>query len=119
MQANVSADRILTLPTPIAGLTFRVCSANLTAADGHDVQFQISGGGTSLYFVGGLTFIDTTGGSGAAGLGVYTDNNSNDFLNIHLTCHYDITFVGISATKYHVTGFVVSDVIPTFADAAD
>jgi hypothetical protein len=114
-QSNVSGDVIITLPTPKAGLTFRFCSHNLTAADGHDVQFQISGGGTGLFYQGGVTFLDTDN----AISGVFTDNNSNDFLNVHLPVHYDITFVGSSATLYLVTGFVTSAVAPTFADAAD
>ena len=113
-QSNVSADRIITLPTPKAGLTFRFCSHNLTAADGHDVQFQIAGGG-SIFYQGGVTFLDTD----AAISGIFTDNNSNDFLNIHLPVHYDVTFTGSSATLYLVTGFVTSATAPTFDDAAD
>ena len=112
---NVSADRIITLPTPIAGLTFRFASTGLTAADGHDIQFQISGGGTSLYYIGGVTFLDT----GDAVSVVYPDGNSNDFLNVHVPFHYDITFTGASAALYHVTGTVTSATAPTFADAAD
>ncbi len=114
-QSNVSADRIITLPTPKAGLTFRFASHNLTAADGHDVRFQISGGGTGLFFQGGLTFLDTDNEVA----GVFTDNNSNDFLNVKVPAHYDITFVGHSATLYLVTGTVTSAEIPTFTDAAD
>ena len=101
--------------TPKAGLTFRFASYNLTAADGHDVQFQISGGGTGLFFQGGLTHLDTN----ADNIGIFTDNNSNDFLNVHVPQHYDITFVGHSATLYLVTGTVTSATAPTFADAAD
>jgi hypothetical protein len=112
---NVSADRIITLPTPIAGLTFRFASTGLTAADGHDIQFQISGGGTSLYYIGGVTFLDTDNAISV----VYPDGNSNDFLNVHIPFHYDITFTGVSATLYHVTGTVTSATAPTFADAVD
>ena len=114
LQINVSADRIMTLPTPIAGLTFRFASTGLTAADGHDIQFQISGGGTSLYFIGGVTFLDTDNAISV----VYPDGNSNDFLNVILPFHYDITFTGVSAALYHVTGTVTSATAPTFADAA-
>ena len=110
-----SSDKILTLPTPIAGLTFRFASTGLTAADGHDIQFQISGGGTSLFYIGGVTFLDT----GDAVSVVYPDGNSNDFLNVHVPFHYDITFTGTSATAYHVTGTVTAATAPTFADAAD
>ena len=112
---NVSADRIITLPTPIAGLTFRFASTGLTAADGHDQQFQISGGGTSLYYIGGVTFLDTDNAVSV----VYPDGNSNDFLNVHVPFHYDITFTGTSATAYHVTGTVTAATAPTFADAVD
>ena len=112
---NISADRIITLPTPIAGMTFRFCSTGLTAADGHDYQFQISGGGGSLYYIGGVTFLDT----GDAVSVVYPDGNSNDFLNVHVPFHFDITFTGVSAALYHVTGTVTSATAPTFADAAD
>ena len=112
---NVSADRIITLPTPIAGLTFRFASTGLTAADGHDQQFQLSGGGGSLFYIGVVTFLDTDNAISV----VYPDGNSNDFLNVHVPFHYDITFTGTSATAYHVTGTVTSATAPTFADAAD
>ena len=112
---NVAADRIITLPTPIAGLTFRFTSDVGTAADGHDVQFQISGGGTGLFYLGAVTFLDTDNAVSV----IAPDGNSSDFLNIHVPFHYDVTFVGISATRYHVTGFVTSATAPTFADAAD
>ena len=119
-QSNVSADRIITLPTPKAGMTFRFSSHNLTAADGHDVQFQIAGGG-SIFYQGGVIFHSTitTNTNSQVNLGVFTDNNSNDFLNIHVPEHFDVTFVGSSATLYLVTGHVCSAAIPTFEDAAD
>ena len=52
------------------------------------------------------------------GVAIFTDNNSNDFLNIQVPVHYDITFVGSSATLYLVTGFVTSATAPSFSDAA-
>ena len=112
---DISADRIITLPTPIAGLTFRFASTGLTAADGADYQFQISGGGTSLYYIGGVTFLDTDNEVSV----VYPDGNSNDFLNVNVPFHYDITFTGASAALYHVTGTVTAATAPTFADAVD
>ena len=119
MQANVSADRIITLPTPVAGLTFRVVSTGLTAADGHDVQFQVTAG--SAFFRGGLTFHDTitSDTNGSKNLGVFSTETEDDFLNVHLPVDYDITFVGVSTTRYLVTGYVTSAAIPTFHTAAD
>jgi len=113
MQGNVSADRIITLPVPTIGLTFRVVASGLTAADGHDVQFQIAGG--SAFFQGGVTFLDTDNEVS----GVFTTATEDDFLNVHLPVHYDLTFVGVSTTRYLATGFVTSAVIPTFHTAAD
>tara|TARA_B100001778_G_scaffold143117_1_gene117612 strand:- start:105 stop:659 length:555 start_codon:yes stop_codon:yes gene_type:complete len=115
IQANVSADRIMTLPTPKNGLTFRFISNVGTAADGHDVQFQISGGGTTLFYQGAVTFLDTDNEVSV----IAPDGNSNDFLNVHVPFHYDVTFIGVGTTRYQVTGFVSSATAPTFADAAD
>lgn len=118
MQANVSADRIITLPVPVAGLTFRVRSTALTAADGHDVQFFCTAG---AFFRGGLTFHDTieSDTNGSKNLGVFSTETEDDFLNVHLPVDYDITFIGVSTTRYLVTGHVTSAVIPTFHTAAD
>jgi len=119
MQGNVAADRIITLPVPTAGLTFRVVSSGLTAADGHDVQFQIAGG--SAFFQGGLTFHDTitSDTNGQKALGVFPTATEDDFLNVHVPVDYDLTFVGVSSTRYLATGYVTSAAIPTFHTAAD
>ena len=112
---NAAADRIMTLPTPIAGLTFRFTSNVGTSADGHDIQFQISGGGGSLFYQGAVTFLDTDNAISV----ITPDGDSNDFLNVHIPFAYDLTFTGVSASLYHVSGFVTSATAPTFADAAD
>jgi len=122
MQGNVSADRIITLPVPTAstlGLTFRVVATGLTAADGHDVQFQIADGAT--FFQGGLTFHDTVTSdtNGQKNLGVFPTSTEDDFLNVHLPVDYDLTFVAVSTTRYLATGHVTSAAIPTFHTAAD
>ena len=91
----------------------------LTAADGHDVQFQITAG--SAFFQGGLTFHDTitSDTNGQKALGVFATATEDDFLNVHLPVDYDLTFVGVSATRYLATGYVTSAAIPTFHTAAD
>ena len=113
MQGNVSGDIIITLPVPTIGLTFRVVSTGLTAADGHDVQFQIADGAT--FFQGGITFLDTDNEVS----GVFTTATEDDFLNVHLPVDYDLTFVAVSTTRYLATGHVTSAAIPTFHTAAD
>ena len=117
---NVSADRIVTLPTAIAGMTFRFISNVGTAADGHDVQFQITSGGTSAYYAGAILVHDTDE-TGQTTSVITPDGNSNDFLNVHIPFAYDITFTGVAASNvsYVVTGWVASATAPTFADAAD
>ena len=114
---NVSADRIMTLPTAVAGMTFRFISNVGTSADGHDVQFQITSGGTTAFYSGAVTFLDTDNEVSV----IAPDGNSNDFLNVHVPFHFDLTFTGVAASNvsYAVTGTVSSATAPTFADAAD
>jgi hypothetical protein len=114
---NLTADRIITLPTPVAGMEFRfVGPAVMTAADGHDLQIRCASTDGSVRFDGQLTFLDTDGNANSV---VWPDVNSNDFLYIRVPGHYDVTIVGRSATLWHVTGFVSSITAPAFADAAE
>ena len=116
---NLTADRLITLPTPIAGMEFRIVGpAVMTAADGHDLRITTTTTDGSVRFDGQLTHHDTnqTGQTTAV---VWPDVNSNDFLYVRVPGHYDITIIGRSATLWHVTGFVSSDTAPAFADAAE
>jgi hypothetical protein len=114
---DLTADRILTLPTPIAGMEFRIVGpAVMTAADGHDLQIKCTTTDGSVRFDGQLTFLDTDGNANSV---VWPDVNSNDFLYLRVPAHYDITIIGRSATLGHVTGFVSSVTAPAFADAAE
>ena len=116
---NLTADRIITLPTPIAGMEFRFLGpAVMTGADNFDLQIKCATTDGSVRFDGQLTHHDTNE-TGQTTVVVFPDVNSNDFLNIHIPLHYDITIIGRSATLWHVTGFVSSNTAPTFADAAD
>ena len=114
---DLTADRIITLPTPIAGMEFRfVGPAVMTAADGHDLQIRCATTDGSVRFDGQLTFLDTDGDANSV---VWPDVNSNDFLYVRIPGHFDITIIGRSATLWHVTGFVSSVTAPAFADAAE
>ena len=62
-----------------------------------------------------VTFLDTDNAISV----ITPDGDSNDFLNVHIPFAYDLTFTGVSASLYHVSGFVTSATAPTFADAAD
>ena len=113
---NLTADRIITLPTPVAGMEFRIVGpAVMTAADGHDLRITTATTDGSVRFDGQLTFLDTDGNANSV---IWPDVNSNDFLYVRIPGHYDITIVGRSATLWHVTGFVSSVTAPSFADAS-
>jgi hypothetical protein len=111
---NLTADRTLTLPTPIAGMTFRIVGPNIASAAEDDYDLIISAGtGNSIYFQGQVTFLDIDGDANSV---VGSDGDSNETLQINVPGHYDITLVGVSATIWRISGFVASDTAPTFAD---
>jgi hypothetical protein len=111
---DLTADRTMTLPTPIAGMTFRFVGPNIASAgeDGHDLIIS-AGTGNSIYFQGQVTFLDIDGDAVSV---VGSDGDSNETLQINVPGHYDITLVGVSATIWRVSGFVSSDTAPAFAD---
>ena len=111
---DLTADRTMTLPTPIAGMTFRFVGPNIAsgAEDGHDLIIS-AGTGNSIYFQGQVTFLDIDGDAVSV---VGSDGDSNETLQINVPGHYDITIVGVSATVWRVSGFVSSDTAPAFAD---
>ena len=111
---NLTADRTLTLPTPIAGMTFRIVGPNIASAAEDDYDLLISAGtGNSIYFQGQVTFLDIDGDANSV---VGSDGDSNETLQINVPGHYDITIVGVSATIWRISGFVSSDTAPAFAD---
>jgi len=109
-----SADRIMTLPTPVAGMHFRFVGPNIAsgAEDGHDIIIA-AGTGNSIYFQGQVTFLDIDGNAISV---VGSDGNSNENLQINVPGHYDVECVGVSSTVWRVTGFVASDTAPAFSD---
>ena len=111
---NLTADRTLTLPTPIAGMEFRIVGPNIASAAEDDYDLIISAGtGNSIYFQGQVTFLDIDGDAVSV---VGSDGDSNETLQINVPGHYDITIVGVSATIWRISGIVSSDTAPTFAD---
>ena len=71
---DLTADRIMTLPTPIAGMHFRFVGPNIASAaeDGHDLII-IAGTGNSIYFQGQVTFLDIDGNAISLGGSVTTN----------------------------------------------
>jgi hypothetical protein len=112
--ANVSADRIFTLPTAAAGLDFEFI-ATVIAADGHD--WIISTGADANFYLGSIVHVDTD--SDAAGdevVVVSGDGNSNSKLQINVPQGGTRVRVVCDGTNWIVSGFAVSATAPTFAD---
>ena len=111
---DLTADRIMTLPTPVAGMHFRFVGPNIAsgAEDGHDLIIA-AGTGNSIYFQGQVTFLDIDGNAISV---IGSDGNSNENLQINVPGHYDVECVGVSSTVWRVTGFVASDTAPAFSD---
>lgn len=114
MVANVSADRTITLPSPVDGLVFEFI-ATVVAADGHDWIFDT--GSDTNYFTGSIVHVDTD--SDAAGdeiVVVAPDGNSNSKLQINVPQGgTKVRFIS-DGTTWNVDGFAVSATAPAFAD---
>ena len=113
---NVGQDSVVTLPTPIAGMTFEFINSQgatggLAAADGHDVQ--IATAGTSIFYAGSIMHHDTneTGQTTAA---VFPNGTNHYRLNILLHSGFHIWLYGVSATVWAISGWAASVDAPTF-----
>ncbi len=114
---DVAQTTTITLPTPIAGMSMHFVGPlhAATADETEDTNNVViaAGTGNSIYFKGRVTFLDIDGDANSI---VGSDNDSNENLTIITAGHYDVTFVGISATIWMVSGIVTSDTAPTFTD---
>ena len=113
---NVAQDSVITLPTPIAGMTFEFITSQgatggLTAADGHDVQIKTAG--NSIYFAGQIVHHDTNA-TGQTTVVIWPDGNSNSAFNMLLPASVHIWLYGVSATVWALSGWVASADTPTF-----
>ena len=110
---NVAADCTYTLPTPIAGMSFKFIYGH-TAADDYDIIIS-AGTGNSIYFVGGVVHHDTdqTGQTSAM---VISDGNSNETIQLNIPSGFEVSLVGLSATVWYISGWVASATAPAFAD---
>ena len=105
---NVSADRIMTLPTPIAGMTFKFVYGH-TVASSYDISIS-AGTGNTLYFDGAVCHVTGTP------VMVFSDGNSNELLKINVPGGFEINLVAVSTTVWMVSGWVFSATVPSFAD---
>ena len=110
---DLSSDTTYTLPTPIAGMTFKFIYGH-TAVDTVDVIIK-SGAGNSIFFKGGVGFHDTAE-TGQTTSMVLSDGNSNEEFQINVPLGFEINLVGMSATVWYISGWVAAATAPTFAD---
>jgi len=110
--ADISADRTFSLPTPKAGMQFNFVF-QFTEAESHDFIFDTQEADNSHFFKGGVTFLT----AGAATVGALISNgSSNSKLTLQVPGQFMLTFVGINATQYHLTGIVTGATTPQIAD---
>jgi hypothetical protein len=112
---DITSDITITPPAPQAGLWFEFVYSG-TAADTAD--WIIDTGSDTNYFVGGVLYALTSAGDTEDEVSaVDSDNDSNSIMTV-LTPETG-TRVRIESTNgvtWHVSGVVVSDAPPTFAN---
>jgi len=106
---DLTADIVISLPTPVAGLWFEFVA--LAAIDAQD--WQLDSGADANYFLGGLLYVDDA----PAADSVAPDGNSNSKVNVltpeagtrvRCECH--------NGTNWVLSGVVASANAPTYAD---
>ena len=113
---NVGQDSVITLPTPIAGMTFEFitsqgATSGLSAADGNDVQ--IATAGTSIFFAGQILHHDTAE-TGQTTVVIWPNGTAHYRLNISLPESAHIWLYAASTTVWAISGWVASVDTPTF-----
>ena len=104
-----STDKTWTLPTPIAGMTFKFVYGHTAASGTYDIAIS-AGTGNSVWFDGAVCHVTGTP------VMVFSDGNSNELLNILTPGGFEINLVAVSTTVWMVSGWVFSAAAPTFAD---
>lgn len=105
----VSANRTITLPTPVAGTSFTFIYGG-AAAETENVIFDT--GSDTNFFIGGVQHLDTN----ADNVSVYSDGNSNSILTLIDFGIMELNILAKDDTNWYVWGNVISATAPTFAD---
>jgi hypothetical protein len=105
----VSANRTITLPTPVAGTSFTFIYGG-AAEETENVIFDT--GSDTNFFIGGVQHLDTN----ADNVSVYSDGNSNSILTLIDFGIMEINIIAKDSTNWYVWGNVISATAPTFAD---
>ena len=103
---QASGTPSLTLPTPIVGMVFRFTYVG-AAIDAHDTAIVPP---TGVDYEGSLAFFDRDGNATSV---VASDNDADDTITLINPENFEVTLTAVSATKYHISGYVNSDTAPT------
>jgi hypothetical protein len=112
---NLTADIVITPPTPRAGLWYEFVYAG-AAADAQD--WQINTGSDTNYFKGGVIYnLTSAGDTEDEVVSVMSDGNSNSKFNVITPAGGTrIRMECTDGTTWTLSGTVVSEDPPTFAD---
>ncbi len=112
---DLAGDTSLDLPAEVAGLTFEFWYVG-GAAEAHD--HTINSEANANFFIGGVSFLDIDAGDAAdeVHVGLYSDGNSNSKFVINNASAGTIIKMVSDGTSWYITGQVLSDTVPSFAD---
>jgi len=112
----IGSNRTFTLTTPTgAGIAYKfICSGAATEAQ--NVILRTETTDNSVFFTGGVSFLDSDATGAATVSSVFANGSSNEQLTLVTPGVFEINFVSTSATEWFVWGSVVSVTTPAFAD---
>ncbi len=106
MMPNLTADIVISLPTPKVGLEYEFWYTG-AAADAQD--WLIDTGSNTYFYKGGVLHIDADAGAGAdESIPVYSDGNSNSKLTVLTPDAGTVVKLFCDGTNWYVNGTVVS-----------
>ena len=112
MVVDTSQASTYVLPTPVAGLTFKfIYIGAATDASSHIWQTA----GNTIFFKGVIMHHDLNA-TGQTSNVVFPDGDSNSQMTLAIPEAYEITFTGVSATVYALSGWTGGNTPVAFAD---
>ena len=105
----ISANRTITLPSPVAGSHFKFIYGG-AAEEAENIIFDT--GADANYFIGGVVHAD----SNADNVTVYADGNSNSKLTLTDFGGMEINIMAKDSTNWLIWGYTEGADAPAFAD---
>ena len=105
----ITGNRTLTLPSPTAGVWFRIIYGG-AAEEAENLIFDT--GSDTNYFIGGVIHL----GSNADNVSVYADGNSNSILTLTDFGLFEINILAKDSTNWIIWGYQEGADVPAFSD---